>query len=298
MNKIILILIFLTLSLANDIITYTKVINDLLPKREFKKAEKLLSQKLKKHPNDHLLLWAQANIWGEEGKIDKAIIQLQKILKMPNIPITDRNEITKLLNKYQEIKKAKENQNLVELKDLILNNGLSFLMIFLSILVGELLAKDVKECENIKEEKHLKKFLNLKQKATFKEIKCKIISFGLLITYTFFIALIVILIELLIEPNYLQNITSNELKIHLYTILFLSFLLNSTYIIIKRYLEKKHIAKKIANRLIYHMYENERLFNKNIYYLKLADKEKQKQILEKIELEKDKKRIIEALKNT
>ena len=293
-KKTVIIMILIISAYAKDWKTYTYVINDLIPKKEFKKAEKILSQKIKKHPNDYLLLWAQANVWGEEGKLDKAIVQLQQILNMPDIPSTDRNLITELLQKYTEFKQAKENQNIQELKDVISDNGLEFLMIFLSILVGELLARDVHECEDLKEEKLLKKFLNIKQKITFKDFKCFVISIGLFITYTAFIALIIILAELLIEPPYLKEITSDELQKHVIFIIGISFAVNLGYLLFKIYLQNKNLTQKVAEKILFHMYENERLFNKDIYTLKkYGNEEILNKILDKIEFNEEKKKIKE-----
>jgi hypothetical protein len=231
---------------------------------------------------------------------------------MPDIPSTDRNLITELLQKYTEFKQAKENQNIQELKDVISDNGLEFLMIFLSILVGELLARDVHECEELKEEKLLKKFLNKQQnislkkslslnnllnkiqKITFKDFKCFIISIGLFLTYTAFIALIIILAELLIEPPYLKEITSDELQKHVIFIIGISFALNLGYLLFKIYLQNKNLTQKVAEKILFHMYENERLFNKDIYTLKkYGNEEILNKILDKIEFNEEKKKIKE-----
>jgi len=72
-----------------------------------------------------------------------------------------------------------------------------------------------KDLETLKKLLSLNNLLNKIQKITFKDFKCFIISIGLFITYTAFIALIIILAELLIEPPYLKDITSDELQKHI-----------------------------------------------------------------------------------
>ena len=301
-KKIILILFFIvSLSARYDGLTYTKAMN-LISEKEYAKAEQLLQNKLKKHPNDVLLLYAKAHLLSEKGNIDKSIVLLQKILNENNIDNKTKLMITNELNRLKDIQQAKENQNIELLKEVISDKGLEFLMIFLSILIGELLARDVHECEDLKEEKLLKNYLKIKKHKSFKEMKCFIISVTMFLTYTAFITLIIILIELFINPPYLQNITSEQMQTHVWIVISISFLINSIYVMIKYYFENKSLSKKIAHHLHNHYYENERLFNKELYLLNFYrknhnDDKKLEEILNNIEIKSDREKIKEKLES-
>lgn len=284
MKNIILIFFICSTSLfaitKSEKYTFIKT-NKLISQGYYKKAIKILNPVILEFNKNDNLLYLKGKALKELGELEQATLVLKKVLSINQDNIFAR----KLIDEIALIENAKQNNVVQATLEWLSDKGIDFLFIFFGILGGELLLKELAECEKKSNNNAIKRYVDsLIDNALYRKhisIKCFFIDSLILLTTSIALVVVILLVEVLLNLQYLDDMTYDTMWIHVFIIFSCITLVQ---ILIKVF-EKEEQLKvcDISDSLLEYLHNDElKLLRYQFKVLELLDNAKYKYILDDI----------------
>jgi tetratricopeptide (TPR) repeat protein len=254
--------------------------NKYIEKGYYDKALKMLDKALKINPENDKLLTLKGKALKNMRKTKEANLILKKALQINPENLMAR----KLINDVQEIQQATQNETISAALDWLSDKGIDLLFIFLGVLGGELLIKALNECEANNDSKLIAKFVYQtidRNDFKFSNFKCLFINVLIYLTVVSSITVVILLVELLVSPSYLEYIDTAGLWKHILAI-YIVFIVYGIYKYVSKKEEDVTIAM-ISDTLTKYFHKDEFLMlRKDMKLLYLLEKSGKNEIVNQI----------------